>query len=114
MYRNRPANHLRIATETAPPQAVAQDYNRRAGHIVLFTRDGSTGLFRREGSTERGRDAKRGKQISGNQPRLQSLRPAASCEDCCLAAAISGHIFKRFRLLVPPEKIPAFNIGDDY
>ncbi len=112
MYRNRPANHLRIATETAPPQAVAQDYNRRAGHIVLFRRDGSTGLFRREGSTERGRDAKRGKQIGGNHPHSQSLRPAASCVDCC-AAAISGHIFKRFRLLAPPEKIPAFGIGDD-
>ncbi len=68
---DRPANDLRIASETAPPQAVALDHDRRAARRIFCLC---------EGSTQRRHHAERSKQLSGNVRLRQSLRLAASCE----------------------------------
>ena len=93
----RLTNHLWIAAETPPPQAVTQDHNW-SGACCVF--------FECEGATERRRDAERSKQISGNDPGGQSLWGAVSGEVDSIGS-VSGDLFKCFRLVTPLQKIQA-------
>src|SRR5262249_50352568 len=95
--RKRPTNHLRIAAETAPPQAVARDYNCRAARRV----------FRRHKiATERRLNAERLKQTGRDEASRQPLRLAASCKVGGIGG-VSGDPFKHFRLITPLQKIRA-------
>src|SRR5262249_25888947 len=95
--RKCPTNHLRIAAETAPPQAVAQDYNWRAARRV----------FRRHKiATERRLNAERLQQTGAENASRQPLRLAASCK-VGSRAVVCADLFKHFRLITPLQKIRA-------
>src|SRR5215813_6578975 len=93
--RDRTADHLRIAAEAAPPQAVAQDHNRWAAQFVLLGR---------EGASERRRDAQHLKQTSGNRTGIKAFSLTISYQVGGIEG-IAGDLFKRFRLIAPFQKI---------